>query len=330
VEAAWLERTLALAGSLEIDTIRAVRAQRIGEGYGLDGTIARLTLTDGKGREDSVVAKWCRAELGRREARFYREIAPQMDVRLAGLRAFAEQGDVALLLLEDLSPARQGDALVGAAPREAERLFDVAARVHRRFWQTPADSLVAWLPRWGADPGGEAERTHACLPRFREWFGTRLAPAARQAAEGLPESLLGAHATLAGAPVTLIHRDLHLDNVLFAPAGEPIVIDWTHVALGPSVVDVIRLLTEALDGHTRRGLTRPLLARYRLLLANHGAGYEAADFREHLHAALLVLFAGAVRFKEPGPASHARLLPVIENLVRNVAALVEDGPECLG
>ncbi len=36
---------------------------------------------------------------------------------------------------------------------------------------------------------------------------------------------------------TLLHLDLHPDNVLLGPAG-PVVIDWTNAARGPAAVDV--------------------------------------------------------------------------------------------
>jgi hypothetical protein len=324
VDAAWLAEVLAAAGERGGPDLREVRAVRIGEGYGLDGTLARITLTDAAGAETTIVGKWCARASGEREARFYREVAPLLPLALCRLRAAAFDGDRALLLLEDLAPARQGDAIVGATPNEAERLIDGVAAVHARFWDAAGDPAVAWLPRWGSRASEMIERTRASLPRFFARYGATLSPVAVRHAERLPESLRAAHAVLADAPPTLVHNDLHLDNVLFRPDGTPVVIDWPDAALGPGVVDVARVLLEGLNFPTRRALEAALLDRYLRGLAAHGVRCAPSLLDAHLTAAVTVLFAGAVRFKEPGPGAPARLVPIIDNLVANVAAAVED------
>jgi aminoglycoside phosphotransferase (APT) family kinase protein len=46
---------------------------------------------------------------------------------------------------------------------------------------------------------------------------------------------------LAGAPHTLLHADLHLDNVLFDERG-PILLDWARVSRGPAAIDLCELM----------------------------------------------------------------------------------------
>ncbi len=324
LSAAWVRTALADAGHAGAIEIRDVRAERIGVGYGLDGTVARVTTMGPGGEQATLVAKWCRPDAGAHEARFYRAIVPQLGIDSAHLLAAAVDADRAVLLLTDIAPARQGDAIVGATRADAERVIDVAAGLHAPFWAAPDDAVVAWLPRWGRDPAGDAERTRARLPGFFARWSTVLSPRVLAAAERLPETLLAAHASLATAPVTVIHGDLHLDNFLFRPDGAPVVIDWTHTALGPAAVDVARVLAEGMTVESRRALESVVVDRYLQALSRSGIRYDARDFTTHVDDALAVLFAGAIRSKHAGVDAPPRLVPVIENLVRTVTAAIDD------
>jgi hypothetical protein len=324
LDAPWVERALREAGDAAAGEIVALRSRRIGVGYGLEGTLARLTLVSRDGRESTMVAKWCGARDGTTENRFYREIGPHLDGVVPRLRAFAVEEDRALLLLEDVAPARQGDAIVGATPEEAGRLVEAAAGLHAAFWGSVQDAAVAWLPRWGGDPAGWAERTSALLPRFRDRWAGVLPREILAAADRLPEDLVAAHASLARAPRTVIHGDLHFDNVLVRPDGSPVVIDWAQAALGPGVVDVVRFLVEGVTAQTRRAHERSLLDRYLGALTRRGIDYEMNRLLEDASDALTVLFAGAIRFKDPCVDSPVRLGSIVENLVRNVTQAVAD------
>ena len=48
---------------------------------------------------------------------------------------------------------------------------------------------------------------------------------------------------LSGAPQTLLHADLHLDNVLFdGGVDHPVILDWARVSRGPAAIDLVELL----------------------------------------------------------------------------------------
>lgn len=324
LDATWVRHALAGEADLRAGEFRAVRAEVIGVGYGLDGTVARVTAVDANGDESTFVAKWCRAKDGETERRFYRDVAPHLGIEVPRLYATFVEGDRALLLLEDVAPSRQGDAIVGATPEDAQRLMEVAACFHARYWGRTEDPRAAGLLRWGTDPAGVTQRTLAFLPRFLERWRPALTPGVVAVAERLPESLPAAYEALAAAPATVIHGDLHLDNVLFRPDGAPVVIDWTHSALGPGAVDVVRLLVEGMTYEARREHETALVDRYLRALSRRGIRCDAAAFDTDMGHALTVAYSGAIRWKEPAPDSPARLVPIIENLVRNVTAMVED------
>jgi serine/threonine protein kinase len=54
-----------------------------------------------------------------------------------------------------------------------------------------------------------------------------------------------------GPPASILHLDLHPDNILLTSAG-PVVIDWSNVSLGPAAADVaqswIIAATSSVDG----------------------------------------------------------------------------------
>jgi hypothetical protein len=324
LDATWIRRALASDAESHASEICSVRVEVIGVGYGLDGIVARVTTMETSGRAATLVAKWCRPEAGAREARFYREVAPHLGIDVPRLRGAFIEPDRALLLLEEVAPSRQGDAIVGATRAEARHLVDVVGRFHARFWGLAGVPPAASLPRWGADPADIAERTRALLPRFLERWRSALTPGVLRAAVGLPKALPTAYERLSAAPATVIHGDLHLDNVLFRPDGAPVVIDWTHAALGPGAIDVVHLLVEGLTCRSRRTDESALVDRYLGALSLRGIRYDAADFDSDVDDALTVAFSGAVRFKEPEPGSPARLGPIVENLMRNVTAMVQD------
>jgi hypothetical protein len=323
VSETWLRGVLLREGQ-STEERRLVRVDRIGVGYGLDGVVARVTTAEPDGREATLVAKWCRAEAGAREARFYREVAPHLGIDVPRLHSAFVESDRALLLLEEIAPSRQGDAIVGATLPEAKGVVDVAVCIHAQFWGRSNDPLVAGLPRWGGDPSELAEKTRARLAEFLERWRSELTPGVRTIAERLPDTLPTAYAALAAAPATVIHGDFHLDNVLFRPDGSAVVIDWTHAAVGPAAIDVTRLLTEGLTVASRRAFERDLVDRYLRGLSGRGIRHGASAFEADRDHALTVHFAGAVRSKEPAPDSPARLVPIVENLARNVMAAVED------
>lgn len=321
--AAWLE-TRRLAGELPGDSaVVRVHAERIGVGFGLDGVVARVTTWDDVGDASTVIAKWSSPEGSRREAHALRCLGERTDVPTSRLLASFSDDEAALLLLEDVTPARQGDAIEGATPAEALVLAEHVARIQVAFHADVAPGAVDGFRLWGDDPQGQAERTAKRLPRFLELLGHLVPTELHVRLERLPEAMLEAHERLARVPKTLIHSDLHLDNVLFRADGTPVIIDWPDAARGPGVVDVSRILVEGITIETRREIEAEMWARYRSTLEAAGIRVNPDELARQAADVDVVMMGGVVRFREPDADSPARLVPIIENLVRNcTAALV--------
>lgn len=197
-----------------------------------------------------------------------------------------------VLLLEDLSAARAGDAQQDCASDDAELVVQAMARFHARWWKHPNLTSFTWLPQWDSDHGARQERYRQQVGPFLERFGQRIPASIRDVIERLPDGFGAVLSALDSAPATLIHADLHLDNVLFnLPGAEPptVLLDWQSVCRGPCVMDFAPFACGSLAA------TDDLFHRYHALLVAGGvSGYTLDDLRVHARLALLRHLAGIV------------------------------------
>ena len=228
-----------------------------------------------------------------REVRFYRELAGSCPLRLP--RAYSGRHEPAtddfVLLLEDVVAARAGDTLTASAA-DVERVLRTIAALHAD-WRD--DHRLGSRP-WAADP------------RVQRYALERVARAAVRgrfrgdAARAV--SLLGAGLPPAGDHRTLVHGDLHADQVLFPADGEPVVVDWQLVRPGDAGVDTARLITLSLPAEERRRHETDLLAAYGRALAGRGAAYDpAAGLADHRRGLVWTAFVNATAYlaaPEPG------------------------------
>lgn len=309
--------------------VHSVAHEIIGVGYGLSGTSARLML-EGDGIPRTLVVKWAATKDVRREAHFYESLAPRLDLRLARLHAHASADDGAcgVLVFEDMAPARQGDILVGATAAEVDAVVDAMTAFHARFWGG-TDADLASLPSWDSVAEKRLSNLAETLPLFlAEWRG-RIPDAAFAFAADLPKKTQDAYGELKAAPTTLVHGDLHLDNVLFRADGAPIVLDWPSVSRGPAAADFGHFLAESLPPAMRRARQRTLAKRHAAALAARGVvGYDADALRRDAERVMVVLFGAAIRWAA-GPNAPKPDVPrapaLAESLLRNTALAVVEG-----
>lgn len=215
---------------------------RVGEEFGFSGETYRVGLegTDGPA---AVIAKlWALRDSGdARELRFYRELAGDTPTRLPAFY----HGDVdpaagrAWLVVEALDGFRQGDDLIQEPLGTVLSLVETLARVHAAWWDRVADRT--WLPQ--APRFRHAEYLANRRTEYLERFGPISDPSAAQLFDEIPPMVSVAAEFLNGAPETLLHLDLGLDNVLFLlPGDHPVPIDWARCGRGPGVHDLASIL----------------------------------------------------------------------------------------
>lgn len=310
---AWLTQALRCGGVLRRASVVALEAGPLGPGQGLTGRLARLRVrydVEEPGAPGSLIAKFPAGpgpirELGRmfrlyqREARFYQELAPRAGLPTPRLYWAAETSDgLPVLLLQDLTEASPGDLLAGCNLARAEHLLGWLARMHAAWWASPELERLPWLPtpndalvvQFIGSRGPDAWDTF--LRRFRRHLPPPLMTLGKRMQRN-PTVL----DRLAAPPLTLVHGDFRLNNLLFAASDGPLlaVLDWQTAVRGRGPMDVACLFASSLSPADRREAERELLPRYhRALLENGVRGYSFQQCWEDYRLAVINLFSQIV------------------------------------
>jgi Phosphotransferase enzyme family len=293
--AAWLTDQLR-AGGAEVEVVNFT-AERIGTGQiGLNVRIELvLAEADATGRGVnaplSLVAKFPSTEpksratgfaLGNyeKEANFYTHLAAGIAMRIP--KCWAAECDPAeeraVLLLEDLSPAQQGDQIAGCGYSDAELAVRSIALAHGHHWGTRAPSFE-FLGR--ADDHSRIPMLGQMLamtwPGFLERYEHRLPSGSVALGEKMIANV-GTWSTARVGPATLTHGDYRLDNLLFgdSPQRWCAAVDWQTPSLGPGIADVAYFIGAGLNLEDRRRYERELVGGWYETVA--GTGAHLADY----------------------------------------------------
>jgi hypothetical protein len=261
---AWLGDVLGQPGRL-----RAFTAARVGTGQMCDSYRLALDWEVGVDAPASVIAKCPSHDEASRniakltgtyvkEVSWYRELAA--DSGVAAPRCYhaeiADDDVDFVLILSDLAPARQGDQLAGTGLAGLLPCIEAAAGLHALLWNDPQLEALPWLSRDNGD------LIRHLFPQFyldfRERYAARLDPEVLDLGAGIVERL---DTYLARAPAarTIVHGDLRIDNILFAPGGERCwLVDWQTLGRGSGASDLAYLVgTSIADPVERAAADRP-------------------------------------------------------------------------
>jgi hypothetical protein len=284
IDAAWLNAVLP-------DEVRdggcvaGVSAENIGDGLGLLGEVARLTIRydDGAGPRavTSMIAKLPTSIEGmrrlgnsfgvyRKEHLFYEQVAPRVNISVP--TAFVNLGDperdAYVLLLEDMAPRRCGNQLASCSWSDAVVAIGELARFHASWWEHP--ELESFAGDWQM-----ARRVYvAALPELRRSFASLVGDQVLALAERSVDRWDDAVA--AGAmrgPHTLIHGDFRLDNMMFRDhegGTEFTLLDWQLMFRASPMWDVVHFLAGNFEPAWRRRHQSELVRIYHDALVGNG------------------------------------------------------------
>jgi hypothetical protein len=331
IDPAWMTQALRAAGVL--GEARVTDVVRTPVGNGLVGDSFRFALSydrDEPGALKTVVGKFPAADpasrksgsdhlLYLREVSFYRELAASVAIHTP--RALVAEIDPATddftLIFEDLGPARQGDQLAGCSLADARTAMIEAAALHAPRWGDPALLTLDWL---AIKPAERQPQIMAALPfivhMFKERYLDLLPPDQMALVEKLPAALAQMQ-DKRDAPLTVVHGDFRLDNILFDVQGgaRPMAtLDWQTVTIGAGAADVAYFLSAGVDPDTRRAHEADLVGLYHDELLRLGVtGYDRAacwrDYRRYtLNGILMGVFSAlAVERTERGDALFLKM-----------------------
>lgn len=292
--AAWL--TDALRSTNTIGPKRSVtnfETSSIGEGVGFIGRVIRVRLDydgDEPGAPATLIAKFPATEptakgIGvalrfyENEIRVYNDVACDVPLRTPT----CYYGDMRLdtnefiLLLEDMAPARLGDQIAGCPANDAAQIVPQMAAFHARFWEQPRVKQLDWMPYYN-DPCHHHAQTNYQIAwgPFKDLVGDKLPAPMRDAGERLATNVVHLQNLLSQPPITIIHGDFRLDNLLFPDRGakDVSVIDWQITSRGRSTFDLGYFLTTSVSPADRRAHEHDLIRSYVDTLAANGVkGY---------------------------------------------------------
>lgn len=313
---AWLATHL---GDIEVEDV-----ERVGEAHGFVSSVARVRGAAEGGPFDLVV-KLTEARRVEREAWFLGRVAPLVAMALPRLwfAEVDEHGRGALAM--DHVPGAQGDVLVAVPPAVVESLLTQLARLHQRF--AGVDDPVV-------DPVREVEPPRFLvrperLDALREHRRDLVDPVASASLERVADEAAAAWEHLLAGPRTLVHGDVHLDNVVLGEDG-PVLLDWEAARPGTAAEDLAHVAVARMLGPARRDTIPFVTDSYRRAVeASGGTCDDELDARVRSGlvalAAGTINWAGRVAVDRPADARHRAVGDdALEQVLRIVAMLDGD------
>jgi hypothetical protein len=270
-------------------------AQRIGEDEGFTGGgLYRILLTYASDTVDaplSVVAKFSPtdetmrttfAAANEREIDFYTQFSRGAELPLP--KCFFGQLDqdtaTSLLIIDDLGELRTVGFIEGCSAAEALSVVDALAQIHGAFWSNPSVAQLCgpeilhefdFQAAWKKYP----EKVSQVLPHFRipKWFFELCQFISDN------DQTIFTH-LMATQPLTLIHRDPHVDNILFGDTSsekQAVLLDWQIMGKGKGVFDLAYFLISSLEPELRRRIEFSMLTRYHDDLVRQGINDYSFD-----------------------------------------------------
>lgn len=285
--AEWLTQLMTDRGYLNGGTITQVHREQIGDGSGMMSEVARLRLSfsgDAGSVPSSLVAKYpsqnptnraaaMSYRLYERETRYFAELDPITSAYAPKPYVADWQDDNFIILMEDLEAYRVGDQTEGADLDDTCAMLDELAKLHAGFWGRVEQ--LDWVPHIAQSYHADNMESLCEIgwPNMCELFKDFLAPEIAARGADFQADLQRLQASMDAAPITLLHGDFRMENVLFGqrPEHQPVaIIDWQGPLRGKGMVDVALILAQSTRTEVRRAHEQALIRRYVEGLGEHG------------------------------------------------------------
>lgn len=283
----WLTEVLRASGALSDGRVATVDHELFGAGMVGDNARFHLTYEGGTGPA-TLVGKFPTAdEVSRNasamtrsyevESRFYQDLQARVDIATPAthLALLDVEANEFVLIMEDLAPAQPGDQIDGCDLDTTRVSVLELAKLHAPLWGDPVLGEMAWLDRSTAE--NEAFYLQL-LPMlhggFNDRYGERLAPELRAVGDAVVARLAD-YIAYRPDPLTVVHGDFRLDNLLFNGASPVVAVDWQTATRGPALTDVAYFLGTSPTTDVREANEATLVREYHeALIARGVADYD--------------------------------------------------------
>jgi hypothetical protein len=230
--------------------------------------------------------------MGEREAQFYRDVAPTIDLLVPGCAFAASEADAFVLLLEDLGArgcrfASNGEW--GVAADAAAVALEQLAQFHARFERaSERDRVAPWLR---TPPNRMSEATAGLMRMVLDAQAGKLSDDYAAIGELYVQHHAWFDEIWHSGPPTYIHGDTHIGNV-YLDDGRVGFLDWGLSRVSTHLRDVSYFLTMSVDVDERRAHQRELLQGYLDALRAAGGveiGFDDAWATHRLQASYTVV-----------------------------------------
>jgi aminoglycoside/choline kinase family phosphotransferase len=234
------------------------------------------------------------------------------------------------LLLADAGDTTAPSQHDGATPEQAAAALEEIGRLHRHVGQEQAAGRrpAAWLPGFDRGPLSMLQAAvESAVEPFLARFGDLLPAGGAGLLRRFAPRLAQWGTARSREPLTLVHADYRLDNLVIGAGGEVTVLDWQTALIGPGAMDAASLLATSLTVTERRRHEDELLACYAA-----ASGHTVADVRRGVRQHLLwwmALYANNLSRIDPGdPKGQAMFEDTVQRTF--TAALDHEAGELLG
>ncbi len=214
--------------------------------------------------------------MGKREVRFYRQLAGEVPVRCPTpyYAEASDDGSAYLMLMEDLAAAGCGfpTSLDQGDAARVRRVAESLARLHAAYWDSPRfDADLAWI---GAPM--RHELGPMLIKQALDDFGDDMPEVFRGLAALYIERTDEVCDLWEEGERTLCHGDCHIGNQ-FDDRETPGFLDWAVLCRAPGIRDIAYFLANSIPAEMRRAEQDDVLRVYRQTLAAQGVEPPPAE-----------------------------------------------------
>ncbi len=307
--AVWLTDILQDRGVIENTAVTTISYEILG-GAGYVGQMARVYLTYDDPNPDwptSLIAKFSSPDpelregfydLYAREVMVYQELADEISLTLpvCYFSELEEDTGCSLLILEDLSHLRVDPVTDGCTFNDAELVVSQFAQHHAQWWDSSRLDEIALIQ---VDDNYDPE----WLETYKAWWlafegkicevvPDSFMPAAfLDMGERYSSQVQAVYDKTKSTPDTLLHKDTHMDNFMFADGindSSLTVLDWQLCGRGSGVRDMTYFMIFSMSVQLRRQSERRLIKTYHDTLI--GFGVQNYSFEQCWHDYRLAFF----------------------------------------